>query len=58
MKLKRGNVIKNKKTGNKICVFTDCEKPDDEWEFVCEHPHEDEDMSYICIRHEYCRCSQ
>lgn len=55
----RGNVILDSETGRKRCVFKAEETVDPlRFSLVCESPHEDEDFSYICIRHEYCRCSQ
>ena len=55
MKVKRKNVVRNKKTGMKEVVFVEKELPDSEWEFVCERPHDDGDFSYIC-GFDYCRC--
>lgn len=56
-RFERSNVVKNKETGHKQCVKNPDNYKDDEWELVCESPHEDGDMSYLC-NNEYCRCSE
>jgi hypothetical protein len=54
----KGNVLRSKRDNRKIVVndnsLTDSH---DEYEFVCESPHDDRDFSYICLS-DYCRCQQ
>lgn len=57
LRLKRGNVIRNKQTGDKACLSEDMERPDTECELVCENAHDDGDFSYLCNNH-YCKCWQ
>lgn len=64
MKVRRGNVIRNKETNEKRCVFLmpgvekDITELDgNSYDFICERPHEDGDYSYLCPN-EYCRCTQ
>ena len=54
---KRGNVVLEKATGKKCCVYEDEKLKADEWELVCETPHADDDFSYLC-NNEHCRCYQ
>ena len=58
MKFKRGTIIKNKETGRKICVFKSDKDYPEEYEFYSDTPHDDNDFSYICTNHNYCRCCQ
>ncbi len=55
IKLKKGNVIRNK-DGYKQVIFKERILNKNE-EFICNRPHEDDDMSYCC-RVDYCRCMQ
>lgn len=57
MHLKRGNVVRERATGQKLCLHQDKKLSDAEWEFVCDRPHSDGDYSYLC-NNEYCRCWQ
>ena len=53
-----GMVLQNKKTGEKVVVRTHTSKyMDNEYEIICEQPHEDGDFSYMCYGHN-CRCMQ
>jgi len=54
--LKRGNVVRNKETGQKRVLRRD-EPAKDSEEKVCDIPHEDGDMSYLCGA-EWCGCCQ
>ena len=56
MMLEKGNVVKNISMGRKFVIRESREMAINE-EFVCDTPHEDGDVSYMCGS-DYCRCSQ
>ena len=53
-----GMVLQNKETKEKLVarIFTK-KYMDNEYEIICEQPHEDGDFSYMCYSHN-CRCMQ
>lgn len=53
-----GMVLQDKKTKEKLVVRAYTDKyMDNEYEIICEYPHEDGDFSYMCYSHS-CRCMQ
>jgi len=58
-RLKHGSVWLKKETGYKFVLHeNDIEATKelvDEYDYVCENPHDDDDYSYLCFS-QYCRC--